>query len=210
MASRTGRGYGQPVTTPTRLLLPLLLVLSGCAGAKLLRLENEVLKGQNKELRGQLDACQQNTPPPDFATEVSMEVVAAYMMRVGFNGVAPTSGTVLSAPIQGRNTSFQVNVQLFEEEKVLFLAVSDYLRLEDATTSSAMVLLLTQLAAMNYELLLGKFQLNPNSGEISLSVELNLDDGLGFRTFKAVSDHLVRTADQRYPELLRAAQGSGM
>ena len=101
-------------------------------------------------------------------------------------------------------------VQLFEREKVLFLAVGDYLQLEDATPSSAMVLLLTQLVTTNYELLLGKFQLNPSTGEISLSVEINLDDGLGFRTFHSVADHLVRTADRRYPELARAAAGNGM
>jgi hypothetical protein len=61
----------------------------------------------------------------------------------------------------------------------LFIAATDYLQLEEATSSKAMVLLLTQLAAANYELLLGKFQLNPKNGEITLSVELNLDDGLG-------------------------------
>jgi hypothetical protein len=191
-------------------LLATVLPSAGCASTKLLRLENEVLKNQNQELQGQVEACLENTPPPDFATDVSMAVVAQYMARVGYQGVSQSAGSVLSAPITGRNTDFQVNVQLFTDEKVLFLAVSDYLRLEDATTSSAMVLLLTQLAAMNYELLLGKFQLNPSTGEISLSVELNLDDGLGFRTFKAVSDHLIRTADQRYPELLRAAQGTGL
>jgi hypothetical protein len=194
--------------TSRLLLVPLLLVAQACASTKLLRLENQVLLTQNQELRGQLEACEQNTPPPDFATTVTMEVVATYMARIGFDNVSPSSARVLTVPVAGRNTSFKVNVQLFADEKVLYLAVSDYLRLEDATTSSAMVLLLTQLAAMNYEMLLGKFQLNPGSGEISLSVELNLEDGLGYRTFKAVTDHLVRTADQRYPELLRAAQGT--
>lgn len=186
------------------------LALGACANPKLLRLENELLKNQNAELTARLESCQQEAPPPDFATEVTMEVVGSYFARVGFSGIEVTPNGVLTVPVSGRNTEFRVNAQLFEKEKVLFIAVSDYLRIEDATTSSAMVLLLTQLASMNYELLLGKFQLNPRSGEISLSVELNLDDGLGFRTFNAVADHLVRTADARYPELLRAAQGTGL
>ena len=186
------------------------LSASACANPKLLRLENELLKSQNAELSARLETCEQDAPPPDFATEVTLDVVAGYASRAGFKGFEVTPRGVLTVPITGRNTSFRVNAQLFEKEKVLFLAVSDYLRLEDATTSSAMVLLLTQLASLNYELLLGKFQLNPSTGEITLSVELNLDDGLGFRTFSAVADHLVRTADARYPDLLRAAQGTGL
>jgi hypothetical protein len=73
-----------------------------------------------------------------------------------------------------------------------------------------MVLLLTQLVTMNYELLLGKFQLNPRSGEISLSVEVQVDDGLGFATFEAVLNHIIYTADQRHPDLLQAARGRGI
>lgn len=184
--------------------------MAACANPKLLKLENELLKNQNAELSARLETCEQDAPPPDFATEVTLDVVASYAERAGFRGFEVTPQGVLTVPISGKNTSFRVNAQLFEKEKVLFIAVSDYLRIEDATTSSAMVLLLTQLASLNYELLLGKFQLNPSSGEISLSVELNLDDGLGFRTFGAVADHLVRTADARYPELLRAAQGTGL
>ncbi len=192
------------------LAIGLLLLGNGCASAKLLRLENEVLKNQNRELRDNLAACQADAPPPDFATVVTVDVVRGYLERAGFSGLETKPNGVLTVLVSGRNTTFTLNIQLFPREKVLFLAVSDYLRLEDATTSSAMVLLLTQLAALNYDLLLGKFQLNPRTGEISFSVELNLDDGLGFRTLKAASDHLVRTADERYPELLRAAQGTGL
>ena len=73
-----------------------------------------------------------------------------------------------------------------------------------------MVMLLSQIAAINYELLLGKLQLNTRTGDIALSMELNVDDGLGYRTFHNVSHHLVRVADDRYDELLRAAQGTGL
>ena len=79
-----------------------------------------------------------------------------------------------------------------------------------AKCSGAMVLLLTQLAAMNYELVMGKFQLNPRSGAITLSVELKTDDGLGFRSFEAAVHQLLETADERYPDLVRAARGQGI
>lgn len=188
----------------------VLVSLLGCARTKLLRLENQVLEQENTKLRQSLEGCEAQAPPPDFAVSVTPEIVADYLRRSGFADAKVQPTGVLSAPVDGTNTDFTLTVQLFEREKVLFVAATEYLQLEEATSSKAMVLLLTQLAASNYELLLGKFQLNPKNGEITLSVELNLDDGLGFRTFYSVVHHLTKTADERYPSLLRAAQGQGI
>jgi hypothetical protein len=69
---------------------------------------------------------------------------------------------------------------------------------------------MVQLATLNYELLLGKFQLDPHTGDVLLSMELSLADGLGYDTLSSAVDHLVRTADARYPELSRAAHGRGL
>ncbi len=191
--------------------LPFLLSFAlGCTPAKLLRLENDVLKGEIEKLREELQTCEQAAPPPDYATHVTVDVVRDYLTRSGYTPTAQPAEHILSLPIQGENGTYQLTAQFFEREKVLFLVVTDYLEIEQATSSSAMVLLLTQLASLNYEMLLGKFQLNPATGDISLSVELNLEDGLGFRTFKAVLGHLLRTADSKHPELLRAIQGRGM
>lgn len=188
----------------------LLLLALACAPAKLLRLENELLKDQVTELETQLQSCEQDSTPEDYATHVSIEVVRAYMTRAGYAPEQQPTPTILALPIRGKNVQFKLAVQLFEKEKVLYLAIADYIEIEQASSSSAMVLLLTQLAALNYEMLLGKFQLNPSSGEISLSIELNLEDGLGFNTFQAALQHLLRTADGKYPELERAAKGRGM
>ncbi len=186
-------------------IIPLLLA---CSSHKLLRLENEVLKTQNKELREQLGSCEAQGPPDDFVTEISPVLLQEYLFRAGFQG-AEQIGDLISVPVVGEHTTFRVTVQHFEREKVLYIATHDYLRMEDAASSQAMVLLLTQLAALNYEMLLGKFQLNPKNGAIALSVELNVDDGLGYKTFEAVVKHLAKTADGRYPQLVRAASGSG-
>ena len=190
------------------LLVPF--VLSGCASRKLLRLENELLKHQVTQLRDQLDGCQQQAPPQDFVSDVTIEIIQEYLDRSGFPPGELSAPTVLMVPIEGHNTRFQLTIQLFEQEKVLYIAANDYFQIEDASSSKSMVLLLTQVAALNYEMLLGKFQLNPNTGGISLSVEMNLDDGLGFKTFNAVIHHLVQTADARHPELMDTAQSSGI
>ncbi len=186
----------------------LLILLAGCGPHRLLRLENQLLKTQNTELRAQIETCDSQGPPKDYVHEVTPALLQEYLFRAGFQG-SEQVGDLVSVSVSGENTSFRVTLQHFEREKVLYIATHDYLRMEDAASSQAMVLLLTQLATLNYELLIGKFQLNPKNGAIALSVELNIDDGLGFKTFEAVVSHLAKTADARYPQLVRAASGQG-
>jgi hypothetical protein len=187
--------------------IPLLL---GCVSPKLLKVENQLLQKENTELRDKLASCDVQRAPSDYLTQVDMAGVQRFITRAGFENVKLASDTVLTIPIQGRNTSFMVNVQLFEREKVLFMATAGYLDLEIATSSQAMVLLLTQLVAINYELLVGKFQLNPNSGAITLSAEIQLDDGLGYQTLLSTINHLIQTADDQHPSLVSAARGMGL
>jgi len=194
-----------------RVVLPLLLLaLNGCASHKLLRLENQLLERENIDLQTELDQCSESTLPEGYARKVDLEVIKRFLAKTEYGDHETVNDQVITVPVKGKNTSFQVNLQLFAREKVLFMVATGYLRLEQATTSKAMVLLLTQLAALNYDLLIGKFQLNPGTGDITLSAEINLDDGIGFQTFQSVLHHLIQTADIRYPELVRAARGQGI
>ena len=187
------------------------LLLTGCLSApKVMRLENQLLQRENAELRDQLQSCAVETRPSDYLTQVDMTGLVGFLNKAQYTEIEAISDSVISVPVRGENTNFKVNIQLFEREKVLFMVTAGYMELESATSSQSMVLLLTQLAAMNYELLLGKLQLNPNSGAISLSAEINLDDGMGFQTFQSVLGHLIQTADAQYPALSSAAQGLGL
>lgn len=187
----------------------LALLLLACA-PRTLRLENQVLRLENADLRRELDETRKNALPADYARTVDMGVVRDFTTRAGFTEIDDSQPGVLLIPVEGANAQFRLLIQLFDKEKVLYLAVTDYMRIEDAPDPRSMVVLLTQMATINYDLLLGKLQLNPKSGAITLSVELNLDDGLGFETFKVVARHLVRTADDRYPDLRAAFQGGGI
>jgi hypothetical protein len=187
----------------------LIFVLSGCAAHKLLRLENQVLEREVTGLRADLDVCTEQAPSEDYMVNVSMDGVSKYIARAGFETQESTGHNVVRLAYEGENTSFHVNIQLFEREKVLFLVAAGYLRLEEATTSKSMVLLLTRLAAMNYDMLIGKIQLNPATGDITMSAEINVDDGMGYQTFSSVLQHLMTTADAQYPTLVQAARGLG-
>ena len=187
-----------------------LALMMGCTSSKVVRLENQLLTAQVTELRNQLDQCSVQTHESDYLHDVTMPGVVKFLMASGHTEVQPISDTIVSIPVDGANTDFRINLQLFEREQVLFMVAAGYLQLEAATSSSNMVLLLTQLVAMNYEMLVGKFQLNPSSGAITLSAEIQIDDGMGFQTFDSVLSHLIKTADTLHPDLLKAAKGLGL
>ena len=169
-----------------------------------------MLEAENAALRAELETYRATPLPADYALTVDIDVIEDYATRAGLKHLERAAPGVLTTEISGDNIDFKLNIQLFEREDVLFLATSDYFRLDQATSPEATVLVLTQIATLNYELLLGKFQLNPTTGEVALSVELNVDDGLGFATFQTVLLHLMRTADRNHPALVRAARGEGL
>ncbi|MFK7929267.1 MAG: YbjN domain-containing protein [Myxococcota bacterium] len=194
-------------------LLLLPLVFGACASKRVLKLENRVLSNENAVLRTRLTEVEAKLPDGgDFSSDVDIDLAAEWLDRAGYvykrNGEGKAA--VLELAYAGRNTEFSLTVQHFSKSKVLFLATHDYLQLDDAQDTSGIVLLLVKLAALNYDLLVGKFQLNPESGDILLSAELQLGDGLGYQTFVRLIDHLFETADKTWPDLSKAAGGQGL
>ena len=196
----------------TRLaLIGLVLVGVGCQSNRLIRLENDLLRVENERLLQRNHALELATPDPDdFSLDPSLDEVATWLERAGYVFEWTNDRRVVRLDYAGRNATFGVSIQRFEKSRVLFLATTDYLRLDEAPGTRGVVLLLVKLAALNYDLLIGKLQLNPETGEILLSAELNLTNGLGYDTFVETLDRLTRTADERYPELERAAGGEGI
>lgn len=189
----------------------MALTLTACASRRVLRLENTVLRAENERLLLRNQELEANAPDPrEFSREVDLARVATWLDRAGYVYEWTNENRVLRLEYAGRNTSFGVTIQHFEKARVLFLATNDYLRLDDAPDSRGVVMLLVKLAALNYEMLVGKFQLDPESGDVLLSAELHLGDGLGYDTFVRGLDRLTRTADERWSELSRAASGSGL
>jgi hypothetical protein len=183
-----------------------VVMMSGCASTRILRLENEVLRLQNDRLRemsGSRDTAER-------AQNVTLDQIATWLQGAGYVVQPDGDGRFLRLNFGGVHTDFVIRVQIFERERLLFIATKDYLQLESALDAPSVVALLVQLATLNYDLLLGKFQLNPESGEIMLSTEVPLDDGLSVTTLVRLIDEVSRSADARYPELVRAAGGRGL
>lgn len=163
------------------------------------------------DLQARLMEMERVVPDPAaFAREPDLNTVHRYLDQAGFDHDWAPDRDHIAFEYIGRHTSFRVLIRVFGSADVLFLTTSGYFSLDDAAGTDSLVMLMVQIATMNYELLLGKFQLDPESGDILLSMELPIADGLGYDTLAAAVDHLVRTADARYPELSRAARGRGL
>ena len=185
--------------------------LSGCASRRLLAVENELLRNEAGELHRQVAALEHLVPDPDdFVREPDLEAVHVFLDRAGYQHDWEPDAEHIRFEYVGHNTAFRVHLQVFSGTDVLFVSTSDYFSLAEASGTDSLVMLITELATQNYDLLLGKFQLNPQSGEIMLSVEITVRDGLGYRTLTSALEHLCRTADVRYPDLLLAARGRGI
>lgn len=193
------------------LALLALLALTGCASRRALVLETRVLEQENRALREDLDALRERSPnSDDYVAEPTLADVERYLTRLGYEHRYDPERKVVLLPYEGLYTSFTVRLQIFPKANVLFMATTDYFRLSETADVDGVALLLVQLVSLNFDLLLGKLQLDPETGEILLSQEVILADGLGFDTFERALEQLLRTADLRYPELERAASGAGL
>jgi hypothetical protein len=192
-------------------LVLFVLLGSSCAGRRVLRLENRVLRAENAELLVRNHSLERRLPDAeDFSWEPDLDVIAAWLDRAGFVHERRPDEPIIRLEWQGEYTRFEVILQHFVQDQVLFVATDEYLTLADAPDSRGVVLLLVKLAALNYELIIGKFQLEPTRGEILLSAELHLGDGLGYETFVNTLQRLLKTADAKHPELSKAAGGEGL
>lgn len=194
-----------------RRALTAALLLSGCASNRLLRLENQVLEARVEALEAHTRELEERLPALDaWVRDPQLADVEKFLTRSGYAFRREPERERLVVPFHGRNTDFDVSIQLFGPQKVLFLATDDYLDLGEAHTPESIVLLLVQLAAINFDLLVGKFQLDPQSGDVLLSTELHTTDGLGYATFVQAFEGLCHQADTRHPDLVRALQGPGL
>lgn len=193
-------------------VLPLVaLLLSGCASSRLLRVENTLLQQEVDTLQETVDTLRlQALPEDDYVRRPALSDVHRFLDDSGYSHVLADDGSHIRLEYGGDTTDFAVTLQLFERPGVLFLSTKNYLRLGEAEGTESVVLLLVRLATLNYEMLLGKFQLNGETGEVLLSAEIHLQDGLSRQKLVRILDHLCTTADKHYPTLSSAVSGNGM
>ena len=152
------------------------------------------------DLKRSLQTCltsQTDAAGPD------LETIAGWMTTAG--DTPERLGDVLRATSDAGGHAYGVTVQLDAERHLVYLATQDLMSLHDTSGDAGVVGLLTNMATLNYETMEGKLQLNPATGEVVLSIELETDDGLGQRTFNAALKSLKSQATSLRPKLIGAA-----
>ena len=191
--------------------LCVMLAVNACASRRMLAVENRFLKQENAALQTQTLELMAAVPDPDkFVTQPSLQVVHRFLDQSGYVHTWNQDGNFILINFSGKNTNVSFNLQYFKTAGIVFVATNDYLKLKDVENTESVVMLLIQLAALNYDMLTGKFQLNTETGEILLSTEIHASDGLGSQTLVNAIEKLAKTADQYYPQLERAITGRGM
>lgn len=195
----------------TAFSLLVSLLLSGCASTRILRVENRLLERENEALELENASLRDTQLDPKlFTKRVTLSQISALLKRSGYEHEFDQTKQVIRLKYSGKSASFGLNIQHYEKAQVLYIATNNYFSLDHAQNTSSVVLLAIKLMALNYEMLLGKFQMNPESGAILLSTEVYVGDGLGHATLLQALDHLCRVAEEKLPELTQAASGVGL
>jgi len=104
-------------------------------------------------------------------------------------------------PLAAEEELWQLSLQYFEERNIIYLAINDYLWLDQAKTTKQTIFVLTQLATRNHALLGAKLQLNPQNGAITISSEIPVDDSISQSLLEKQTKQLIQIAAEEYPML---------
>ena len=157
-------------------------------------------------------ACGSSPTPPDQLParldDVEPRILGGWLDDLGF--AVEVHGDVLRVAVPDdapEATPLAVTVHVDARARAVLLVAGPLVTLDDAPDDDAVGRVLTEVAVRNYDRAEGKLQLDPESGAVLLSVELETDEGLGRPTFEAGLKTLVAESRAARPALA-AALGS--
>ena len=110
----------------------------------------------------------------------------------------------LQTAVQTEFGIWQLSLQYFPEQKVLYIAINDYLWLDSSVTAQSSVFAFTQMLTQNHSMVGGKFQLNPTSGAITISTELTGVQSILEPNVHQAIETLIDLGEDNYPMLQMA------
>ena len=98
----------------------------------------------------------------------------------------------------GDHAKYETYVIADTESALAFVIIRNYMTVKPDNRNADKVL--RHLMQLNWKLNVGKFEWNPDDGEVRLTFTFSTEEGIGFNAFKAVFDTLTNTADDKYEE----------
>jgi len=106
---------------------------------------------------------------------------------------------VLKVPFNLTNATHNLLIMTDGKNSIVYAFLNRYLVVKP--DHPRLPEILAQLMQENWRLNIGKFEWDKSDGEVRFSYCFSTENGIGFEAFKAVISTLVKTADERWPEL---------
>ncbi len=105
----------------------------------------------------------------------------------------------------GDHAKYETYVIADTESALCFVIIRNYMTVKPDHRNCDKVL--RHLMELNWKLNVGKFEWNPDDGEVRISFTFSTEEGVGFNAFKAVFDTMTNTADDKYEECQKILTG---
>lgn len=109
-------------------------------------------------------------------------------------GGAPTS-----------NREFTLTLEYSDASDTIYVYADHYATLQSTATTAATAF--RRMLEMNWEMLVGKLEWSPSTGEIRLGAVMHTDSNFDRRAFRGVVRAVVRLADRYAPEMAQLTAG---
>ncbi|MCD6350508.1 MAG: YbjN domain-containing protein, partial [Armatimonadetes bacterium] len=100
---------------------------------------------------------------------------------------------------EGEKSDYDIYIIVDQDKAIVYLGLAQYL--EVPRDHPAAPNIMYRLMEINWELALGKFEWNSDSGEVRLSFTFTTENGLGDKALGAALAGLLSAADKYYIEL---------
>ena len=98
--------------------------------------------------------------------------------------------------IKRKDHTYTLSIQHIPQKDILYVSINNYLWIDQSQSPSATAFTLTQIATLNYQVVGGKFQLNPQNGAITLGSETYVVNGIDIDNLKLCINGLINIADE--------------
>ena len=110
-------------------------------------------------------------------------------------------------PLETQYGTWTLSIQYFESAHTLYIAINDYLWLDTSRTAQTTVFAMSQMLTQNHSMLGGKFQINPQTGAITISTELIVIDGYREKEISEAIRRIISLAEENHPMITAALGG---
>jgi hypothetical protein len=138
---------------------------------------------------------------PFVSNEEAATVIAGYLERMTYTPVRDPKGElpILSANVKMTKATHRLRMVIDEKRKILYVFLNRYFVVPKDHPNRNQVL--QALMEQNWKLNVGRYEWDPEDGEVRLSYTFTTENGLGFEAFEAVVKTLLDTGDTLWPEL---------